>query len=92
MTRMYSVDSISGGKETIGEDDEVKVGEPAVREVLSMAFSLLADGIKWDGVTKAMPEYLAAPVLADHMTSDQTMSLIVHPYDPARKLVPSCMV
>jgi predicted NACHT family NTPase len=83
-----TVSEMCGGKESYNEQ-EIEVSEAAIREVLDTGlFSSRGPGrIGWAHQTYA--EYLAAYYLVRRgMAHPQILSLIVHPGDSKRKLVP----
>ncbi len=82
------VRALAGGTESVG-GDEFPVGEDAVREALGTGlFSARGpERLGWAHQTYA--EFLAARYLVQRgMTTEKTMSLVVHPEDEEGRLVP----
>jgi len=83
-----TIRKLSGGSER-ANGDEFEVSEAAIRETLSTGLfsSRGRNRMGWSHQTYA--EFLAAWYLVHHnMSLKQIMSLIVHPGDPDKKLVP----
>ncbi len=76
------------GRETASEND-FEVSEAAVKETLTTGLFSSRGPQRMGWVHQSYAEFLAAQYLAQpQMTPVQMMSLLIHPDDPARKVVP----
>lgn len=82
------ISDLCGGKENVG-GHEITVSETVAKEVLSTGLFSSRGPNRMGWAHQTYAEFLAARYLLQRrMTVAQAMSLIVHPGDPDRKLVP----
>ncbi len=83
-----TVSKLCGGNEQLNAE-QLQVGEAAVRETIDTGLFSSRGGNRMGWAHQTYAEFLAARYLVQHeMSLTQTMSLLCHPYDPDKKLVP----
>jgi predicted NACHT family NTPase len=83
-----TVSKLCGGIEQLN-GEQLQVREAAVKETIDTGLFSSRGGNRMGWAHQTYAEFLAARYLVKHeMSLTQTMSLLCHPYDPEKKLVP----